>query len=71
MCFGTILRWDTDPGSCVSGEKVPLSLLLFWMSLDVVALPSCGLFHRDPARFDQMTCYFLPSHMLPFFSAPS
>ena len=31
---------------------VHLSSLLFWMSLDVVSLPSCGLFHRDTARFD-------------------
>ena len=34
MCFGTSLGWDTDPGSFVSGEKVPLSSLLFWMILD-------------------------------------
>ena len=71
MCFGTILGWDTDPGSFVSREKVPLSSLLFWMSQDVVTLPSCGLFHHDPARFDQLNRHFSPSYLPLFFSAPS
>jgi len=36
------------------------------MSLDVVTLPSCGLFHRDTARFDCSDCHFCPHTCYPF-----